>query len=215
MMETIVALYCVIDDVLKAIGHQEDSRRRIGDAEVILTALVAARFFAGNHQLSRDYLDEHGFIPGMLSTSRLNRRLPQVAELLYEPKLLRNALGAQSIDTHHRWGAESMMNSSAPLLPLPAFMLNSMLSIYLCIYLYIHPYIDSTGSTARLSGRQRDDDGAYFPINICISAAIQKCGSPPSCIYILHHHQRAVSSLIWHNCIVYVLSGTGGRSVAF
>lgn len=84
MMETIVALYCVIDDVLKAIGHQEDSRRRIGDAEVILTALVAARFFAGNHQLSRDYLDEHGFIPGMLSTSRLNRRLHQVAELMYE-----------------------------------------------------------------------------------------------------------------------------------
>ncbi|WP_072623186.1 IS982 family transposase [Spirulina major] len=84
MIETIVALYCVIDDILTAIGHQEDSRRRISDTEVILTALVAARFFAGNHQQSRDYLDEHGLIPAMLSASRLNRRLHLVSELMYE-----------------------------------------------------------------------------------------------------------------------------------
>ena len=37
MIGTIVALYCVVDDLLKAIGHQEETRRRIGDAEVIVT----------------------------------------------------------------------------------------------------------------------------------------------------------------------------------
>lgn len=84
MIETIVALYCVIDDVLKALGHKEDARRRMSDAEVLVTALVAARFFAGNHQQSRDYLDEHGLVPEMLSASRLNRRLHQISELMYD-----------------------------------------------------------------------------------------------------------------------------------
>ena len=83
MVDTIVALYCVVDDLLKAIAHAEDTRRRIKDAEVITTALVAARYFAGNHRHSRDYLDDHGLIPNMLSPSRLNRRLHQVAELMY------------------------------------------------------------------------------------------------------------------------------------
>lgn len=84
MINTIVALYCIVDDLLKALNHPEDSRRRIVDAEVITTALVAARFFGGNHQHSRDYLDEHGLIPQMLSPSRLNRRLHHVSALMYD-----------------------------------------------------------------------------------------------------------------------------------
>ncbi len=32
------------DDLLKALGHQEDSRVTMSDAEVITSALVAARF---------------------------------------------------------------------------------------------------------------------------------------------------------------------------
>ncbi|MEO0536796.1 MAG: IS982 family transposase [Cyanobacteria bacterium P01_A01_bin.123] len=83
MINEIMALYCIVDDLLKAIGHVEDSRRQISDAEVITTGLVVARFFGGNHRQSRDYLDEHGLIPQMLSPSRLNRRLHAVAELIY------------------------------------------------------------------------------------------------------------------------------------
>ncbi len=83
MINMIIALYCIVDDLLRAIGHREDSRRRISDAEVITTSLVAARFFGGNHAQSRDYLDEHGLIPNMLSPSRLNRRLHAVAYLMY------------------------------------------------------------------------------------------------------------------------------------
>ena len=68
---------------LRAIDHPEDSRRRISDAEVITTSLVAARFNGCHHAQSRDYLDEHGLIPNMLSPSRLNRRLHGVADLIY------------------------------------------------------------------------------------------------------------------------------------
>lgn len=97
MINTIIALYCLIDDVLKAIGHQDDSRRHISDAEVLTTALVAARFFGGNHAQSRTYLKEQGLIPQMLSPSRLNRRLPVVAELFY---CLQQQLGQMWMQVH-------------------------------------------------------------------------------------------------------------------
>lgn len=35
----IIALYCIVDDILKALRHTEDCRVRINDAEIITTAL--------------------------------------------------------------------------------------------------------------------------------------------------------------------------------
>jgi len=75
MLGEIIAIYAITDDLLKAIGHREDLRSQLSDAEVITTALVAARFFGGNHQNAQDYLKEHGLMPKMLSKSRFNRRL--------------------------------------------------------------------------------------------------------------------------------------------
>lgn len=83
MINEIIALYCLVDDVLKAIGHRDDSRRFLSDAEVITTALVAARFFGGNQAQSQDYLQEQGLVPHRLSPSRFNRRIHAVAELMY------------------------------------------------------------------------------------------------------------------------------------
>ena len=48
MIDEIVAIYAIVEDLLKAIGHQEDCRIEMSDAEVITAALVAARFFNGN-----------------------------------------------------------------------------------------------------------------------------------------------------------------------
>ena len=50
MLNIIVAIYCIVDDLLKASHHPEDCRRIMSDAEVITTALVAARFFGGNQK---------------------------------------------------------------------------------------------------------------------------------------------------------------------
>ncbi|HTL88841.1 MAG TPA: hypothetical protein VL134_05520 [Leptolyngbya sp.] len=52
MLTETIALYAITDDLLKALGHQEDRRVQISDAEGITTALVAARFFGGNHQVT-------------------------------------------------------------------------------------------------------------------------------------------------------------------
>jgi hypothetical protein len=78
-----VALYCIVDDLLKAVRHRDDSRRAMTDAEVLTTALVAAQFFGGNAEHARRFLRETGLMPRMLSRSRLNRRLHAVADLAY------------------------------------------------------------------------------------------------------------------------------------
>ena len=74
MVNEIIALYGIVDDLLKALGHQEDSRITMSDASVITEALVAARFFGGNQKQACNYLFTHGLIPQMLSKSRFSRR---------------------------------------------------------------------------------------------------------------------------------------------
>jgi hypothetical protein len=44
----IIVVYCLIDDMLKALHHYEDKRRQMSDAEVMTTAIVATLYFKGN-----------------------------------------------------------------------------------------------------------------------------------------------------------------------
>jgi hypothetical protein len=86
----IVAIYCICDDILKGLHHAEDRQRRMSDAEVMTTSLVAALFFGGNMERSRIFLQEHGYIPKMLAKSRFNRHQHQIAGLFL---VLFNLLG--------------------------------------------------------------------------------------------------------------------------
>jgi hypothetical protein len=74
MLDEIIAIYAITDDLLKALGHHEDCRSTMSDAEVITSALVAAKFFGGNQEQACNYLLEEGLIPDMLSKSRFSRR---------------------------------------------------------------------------------------------------------------------------------------------
>ena len=47
----IVAVYCLCDDLLKALCQSEDAQRQMSDAEVMTTAIVAAPFF-GDERLT-------------------------------------------------------------------------------------------------------------------------------------------------------------------
>lgn len=82
MIDHTTALYCIVDDLLKAVGHEDDCRCALSDSEVITAALVAAFNFGGNIERSRSLLQETGLMPRMLSRSRLNRRLHRVAGLV-------------------------------------------------------------------------------------------------------------------------------------
>ena len=77
----IVAVFCLCDDMLKALHHFEDTQCQMCDAEVMTTALVAALRFRGNFELARHALQEEGYIPKMLGKSRFNRRLHRIQEL--------------------------------------------------------------------------------------------------------------------------------------
>jgi hypothetical protein len=81
MDDKIVATFCLCDDLLKAIHHQEDHQCQMNDAEIMTTAFVAALFFRGKHESARAMLKEYGYIPQMLSKSRFSRRLHRIKEL--------------------------------------------------------------------------------------------------------------------------------------
>jgi hypothetical protein len=48
MINEVIVVYAIVDDLLKAIGHQEDVRIQMSDAEIITSAIIAAMFFGGN-----------------------------------------------------------------------------------------------------------------------------------------------------------------------
>ena len=70
----IVAVYCLCDDMLKAIHHTDDPQCQMSTAEVMTTSIVAALYFGGNLEKARKMLQADGYIPQMLSKSRFNRR---------------------------------------------------------------------------------------------------------------------------------------------
>jgi Transposase DDE domain len=81
MDDKIIATFCLCDDLLKAMRHQEDRQCQMNDAEIMTTAFVASLFFRGHHESARAMLQQHGYIPHMLSKSRFSRRLHRIKDL--------------------------------------------------------------------------------------------------------------------------------------
>jgi len=74
MEENIITIFCLVDDILKAIGKKDDSRAKICNAEILTIGYIAVRYFRGNyynaHQL---YLSMRPSYP--IDYSRFIRRL--------------------------------------------------------------------------------------------------------------------------------------------
>jgi hypothetical protein len=77
----IILVYCLCDDLLKAMHHHEDAQCQLSDAEVMTQAVVAALHFHGNFVKAGEMLSEHGYLPMMLSRSRFSRRLHRVRRM--------------------------------------------------------------------------------------------------------------------------------------
>jgi hypothetical protein len=82
--DTITTIYCLCDEFLKATAHRDDPQVRLSSAEVMTVALTASAFFGGNIDRSRLFLHEHGYMPTMISKSRLNRRLHTIPPSRWE-----------------------------------------------------------------------------------------------------------------------------------
>jgi len=81
MDDKIIATFCLCDDLLKAMHHQEDRQCQMNDAEIMTTACIASLFFRGNHESARMMLQQHSYIPHMLSKSRFSRRLHRIKDI--------------------------------------------------------------------------------------------------------------------------------------
>ena len=69
MQDIITAIFCHVDDFLKALSWKDDPQCRLSLAEIVTIALTATRFFGGNLESSRSFLSEHGH---MLSISKVS-----------------------------------------------------------------------------------------------------------------------------------------------
>ncbi len=85
MREQTVAMYCVLDDLLRftrpAGTLPPASGRRLTDAQVLTTALVAARFFGGNLVVAKRYMEQH-WRQNRLDKSGFTRRLHALTDTL-------------------------------------------------------------------------------------------------------------------------------------
>ena len=85
MREQTVAMYCVLDDLVRftrPVGTQPAaSGRRLTDAQVLTTALVAARFFGGNLVVAKHYMEQH-WGQNCLDKSGFTRRLHALTDTL-------------------------------------------------------------------------------------------------------------------------------------
>lgn len=79
----IIALYSIVDDLLKGLRHPEDAQVRVSDAEVITTAFVSALYFGGNLEVACHFMKLKGYVPRMLEKSRYCRRLHRLSDLLF------------------------------------------------------------------------------------------------------------------------------------
>lgn len=82
MNDYIVTTYCVIDDILKASGHQDDVRARVSAAEILTVAVVAAKYFQNHHARALGVMVQMKLIP-RISVSRFNRRIHMLQDWLY------------------------------------------------------------------------------------------------------------------------------------
>lgn len=106
MCHSTLAIYCFIDDFLKASGHQEDCRVEVTDSEVITIAIAAMLHFGGNFQKARLVLHELGLVKRLLSRSRFSRRINRLIDLIHR---LFHQLGSVLKQLH--WESRYLLDS--------------------------------------------------------------------------------------------------------
>ena len=86
MREQTVAMYCLLDDIICFTRPADTSpatgSRRLSDAQVLTTALVATRFFGGNLVVAKHYMEQH-WGQNRLDKSGFIRRLHALTDTLH------------------------------------------------------------------------------------------------------------------------------------
>jgi hypothetical protein len=78
----IIACYCIIDDVLRQLGHESHVLAGVSDAEVLTVAVVSALYFQNHHERALFVMKGMHYLTKPISTSRFSRRLHALAQWL-------------------------------------------------------------------------------------------------------------------------------------
>jgi len=76
MNHEITTIYCIVDDILKALNIKDDPQTKMSSSEVLTTAIVACLFFGGNFRKALKTMSL--FFSYVLSESRFLRRLQRL-----------------------------------------------------------------------------------------------------------------------------------------
>ena len=82
MTWTIVVAYCIVDDLLKVLGHQDDPQSKTPASVVLSIWILAALEHGGKHNKALERCKELGLFSFIPSRSRFNRRLHAVSYLI-------------------------------------------------------------------------------------------------------------------------------------
>ena len=72
-------VYVISDEVLRILNVKDDPQSKMSNAEVMAFAIVTAKFFSGNYKMARYLCKKLKLFPTILSNSRLNRRIHNIA----------------------------------------------------------------------------------------------------------------------------------------
>lgn len=77
---TVLVAFCIIDDLLKTLGHKDDPQSKTPASVVLTLWILAALAFAGKHKHALIYAKEQGLFSYIPSPSRFSRRLHRLSD---------------------------------------------------------------------------------------------------------------------------------------
>ena len=76
----IIPAVVVIDPLMERLGHRRDVRAQVPDSEILMIAVVAARYVGRYHERAAPMMRELGYLSGRIGVSRFHRRLHPLAD---------------------------------------------------------------------------------------------------------------------------------------
>src|SRR6476646_3147586 len=77
-----ITAFVLIDTLMDRLEHRSDVRAQVPDSEVILIAVLSAKYFHNHHERAVCILRESGYLSGWIDVTRFNRRLHKLADWL-------------------------------------------------------------------------------------------------------------------------------------
>ena len=66
----IITAFVLIDTLMERLNHQSDVRAHVPDSEVILIAVLSAKYFQNHHERAVCILRESGYLSGWIDVTR-------------------------------------------------------------------------------------------------------------------------------------------------